>query len=421
MGKIYQNSTLNIAATAASGGDQGLDFRRDDFSSRPLRVEIAWGSEAGPDRYYIVENSFWVRSVDQAPLNTRAWVLQERLLSPRIIHFGSNQLLWQCGLDSLCEMFPTASLDNRLGVGPVGYTDRDLRAFVPVLRSLRETPEDQLDLFLLEEAYRPWDTLVSAYSSMNLTKGEDRLIAIQAIAEAMQAAVRDRYIAGLWESRIVEDLLWRVDPTILNQTTSRPVQWRAPTWSWASLDGHVQKATLPGRYVGRKQFDGESLVQGIEAFVEGYMGRTTGQLKSARLEVRGCLHKSRNTLQGKWCFGHVMVDIEGNDLPQINLWPDECDWDAIPGSICELPKLFYFFPLGSYTYKSPPDGRELNHFEGLMLVENESFGTFRRFGYSTVIAAENGVDAAFQEPREIASLKDGTDALGRQIYSFILV
>lgn len=142
MGKIYQNSTLNIAATAASGGDQGLDFSRDDLSSQPLRVEIAWDSEAGPDWYYIVENSFWVCSVDQAPLNTRAWVLQERLLSPRIIHFGSNQLLWQRGLDALCEMFPTASSNNRLGVGPAGYTDRDLRAFVPVLRSLRERPED---------------------------------------------------------------------------------------------------------------------------------------------------------------------------------------------------------------------------------------------------------------------------------------
>lgn len=51
---------------------------------------------------------------------------------------------------------------------------------------------------------------------MNLTKGEDKIIAIQAIAEAMQAAVRDRYIAGLWESRIIEDLLWRVYPTMLN-------------------------------------------------------------------------------------------------------------------------------------------------------------------------------------------------------------
>lgn len=117
----------------------------------------------------------------------------------------------------------------------------------------------------------------------------------------------------------------------------------------------------------------------------------------------------------------MRVDIEGNDLPLINLWPDECDWDAIPGSRCELPKLLYFFPIGSYTYESPPDGREVSHFEGLMLVESESLGTFRRFGYFTVIAAENGLDAAFQEPIEMASLKNGADAFGRQVYNFTLI
>ncbi|CAF9925626.1 MAG: hypothetical protein HETSPECPRED_005875 [Heterodermia speciosa] len=420
MGKIYQNSTLNIAATAASGGEQGLDFPRDIFSSQPLRVEISWGSATGPESYYIVENSFWVRSVDQAPLNKRAWVLQERLLSPRIIHFGSNQLLWQCGLDSLCEMFPTASSKNRLGVGPAGYTDRDLRAFVPVLRLLQETPEEKLDLFLLEEAYRPWDTLVSTYSSMNLTEGEDKLIAIQAIAEAMQAAVRDRYIAGLWESRIVEDLLWRVCPeSMLNGTSNRPKQWRAPSWSWASLDGPVQKATLPGRYAGRKQFDGESVVQDIDAFVEGYIGKTTGQLKSAKLDIRGYLYRSRKPPQGKWISRHENINIEGDDLPSINLWPDEWDWKADPSSRYELPELLYFFPIG--TYQSITDGRVLNHFEGLMLVEDGSLGTFRRFGYSTVSAAEKGLDAAFEEPIEMESLKDGADAFGRQIYQFALI
>ncbi|KAH8599440.1 hypothetical protein B0O99DRAFT_391474 [Bisporella sp. PMI_857] len=30
------------------------------------------------------------------PLNKRAWVLQEIVLSNRVVHFTGNQLFWQC-------------------------------------------------------------------------------------------------------------------------------------------------------------------------------------------------------------------------------------------------------------------------------------------------------------------------------------
>ena len=253
--------------------------------------------------------------MDQAPLNTRAWVLQERLLTPRIIHFGANQLLWQCGIDALCEMYPTTSLDHLLGVDHTGDTDRDLRTFVPVVRSLQETPEDRLGKFALEEASRTWDTIVKTYSSMNLIKGEDKFIAIQAIAEAMQAAVPDRYIAVLWESRIIEDLLCHADPAMLKRTTRRPVQWGAPSWSCASLDGPVKKMTRPGRYVGRKQCDGEPIVQCIKGFVDGYIGKTTGQIKRARMEVRGYLYKCRRASQARCIFRHMWIDISQVPLP----------------------------------------------------------------------------------------------------------
>ena len=31
-----------------------------------------------------------------SPLSGRGWVLQERLLAPRTLHFGREQLFWEC-------------------------------------------------------------------------------------------------------------------------------------------------------------------------------------------------------------------------------------------------------------------------------------------------------------------------------------
>lgn len=44
--------------------------------------------------------------MSESPLNRRAWVLQKRYLSPRIIHFGETQVLWECKSRDCCETFP---------------------------------------------------------------------------------------------------------------------------------------------------------------------------------------------------------------------------------------------------------------------------------------------------------------------------
>jgi hypothetical protein len=68
----------------------------------------------------------------------------------------------------------------------------------------------------------------------------DKLPAISRIARIWQENTGDEYLAGLWKSVLLQSLLWRIDAefTILRRPpNSRPPSYRAPSWSWASVDG----------------------------------------------------------------------------------------------------------------------------------------------------------------------------------------
>ncbi|KAK1705715.1 heterokaryon incompatibility protein-domain-containing protein, partial [Colletotrichum lupini] len=191
MAEVYRNGVINIAATAASGGNDGLYFKPHPIHSRHLRISFTQPIDGTSPE----ETGNGQRS--NAPLNTRGWVLQERLFSPRVVHFSRHQLFWQCGMD--------------YRIGQFAYSN--------------------------DQAYLPWEEVVTTYTAQHLTKGEDKLIAVQALAKAMEEAVDDCYVAGLWESRLVEDLLWVCSAPGERATYSRQTTWRAPTWSWASIDG----------------------------------------------------------------------------------------------------------------------------------------------------------------------------------------
>jgi hypothetical protein len=48
-------------------------------------------------RCTVFDVSFWTDHVDNAPVNSCAWVLQERILAPRVLHFCYDQVAWECG------------------------------------------------------------------------------------------------------------------------------------------------------------------------------------------------------------------------------------------------------------------------------------------------------------------------------------
>ena len=118
MGGIYGGSYCNIAATVAKNSHEGLFFQRNPKSFQlhpdsipPLRVflsqpskEVSILSTPGAPQYYdALDANMWTREVSKSPLCLRLWVVQERALTRRSLHFGKRQLYWECSQLSVCE------------------------------------------------------------------------------------------------------------------------------------------------------------------------------------------------------------------------------------------------------------------------------------------------------------------------------
>ena len=107
MGEIYAGSELNLAATAASSGSDGLFHVRNPIEVEPFRKRVQFHGDKGWIRgEIIVYNANFRDQVDMAPLNKRGWVFQERLLAPRVLHFARDQVYWTCSSLLAAEVMP---------------------------------------------------------------------------------------------------------------------------------------------------------------------------------------------------------------------------------------------------------------------------------------------------------------------------
>jgi hypothetical protein len=227
MATIYGNAFLTIAASAAADSTEGC-FRTARLDSHNIKVNKADGEEVSlhvrktlPHFDYV----HFTRDNHRWPLMRRAWAFQERLLSPRVLHYGPQELAWECREASRCECSNAISISRRKPKIVWNSISKQLRVV---------------------ESFAVWRQMVTEYTYRDLTFEEDRLPAIAGLAHQFRGLVDQStktgtYLAGIWSGDLVNELLWfrTIGDMSLRGYKPRPERYRAPTWTWAGTEGQV--------------------------------------------------------------------------------------------------------------------------------------------------------------------------------------
>ena len=233
---IYTRSQLNIACTAAQNSDEGCFRDRDPSLLQPCVVSATWTGL--PElQFLVLEDRFWADHLLSLPLLRRAWVIQERVLAPRVLHFGQAQCFWECRSKNACETYPNGMPASQ---GLTGFPDKEINfSFGRNRTPLSPDPTKRGNSS--PGAYVFWNKWVQEYSTCGLTDGRDKLVALTGIARLVERVTGDVYVAGRWKSQLPMSLEWFVSmqryPGV--SLPRRPSAYRAPSWSWAALDAPI--------------------------------------------------------------------------------------------------------------------------------------------------------------------------------------
>jgi hypothetical protein len=111
--------------------------------------------------------------------------MQERRLSPRLVHYAKNQLFWECRSALLSECGRNDWRANEHDQDDI-VEDRRMRSRRYPLNAGAQDP------------FIRWQVLVSAYSTLQFTNSSDLLSALAGIVQRERASrTDDLYIAGI--------------------------------------------------------------------------------------------------------------------------------------------------------------------------------------------------------------------------------
>ncbi|OCK76096.1 HET-domain-containing protein [Lepidopterella palustris CBS 459.81] len=221
MSGIYENSYVTVAA--ATSGDSDTHCLTDRCKPVKLQYQNAKGKafsiKARKVQNHHPNASERTPARPGGPLVTRSWALQEHVLCSRIFHYTSTELLFECKTAFRCECMPTP---KRLPTTPA------------LISKMLSTGRKR-------NVWMAWHRIITQYTTRKLTVSSDKLPAISGIAAKIQLATNSEYLAGLWVENLAHDLLWSSDPSLEPpHTAHRLGEWRAPSFSWASVDTQVQ-------------------------------------------------------------------------------------------------------------------------------------------------------------------------------------
>ncbi|KAK0370837.1 serine/threonine protein kinase [Colletotrichum limetticola] len=224
MEHVFSSAYVTIAATAASSSAEG--FLRQKAKHPFVTLE-------GPDSgFTFVRKSIddFHQDVEQAVLNQRGWVLQERALSRRTLHFTASQVYWECGKGVHCETL--MKLSNRQAA----------------LLGDSDFPKSALEYFK-GGRIMTFQTLYQMYSRLAFTVPSDRSIGIKGLEERLVKDFVTKGGFGIFDEYLQRSLLWQKALDASLDRISYPPGRRVPSWSWMAYQGPIAYLEAPFEHI----------------------------------------------------------------------------------------------------------------------------------------------------------------------------
>ncbi|KAF5557298.1 het-domain-containing protein [Fusarium napiforme] len=216
MADVYRGSYLTLAASSSPDAHGGLFLD----SQRPAKIVHLSPDLFPPEFEEKLPKSCLVRhpvasrvAILDGPLSKRAWVLQEQILSTRLIHFTSTQMFYQC----------TDGLFSEDG---------------NIYDTLSKLPS--LEGYMHESSYSsrrpfPWFRWVTEFSARHLSFDSDRIIAMAGLIKHYEHISLQRPILGLWEGTFGTDMAWYSYTPADNKARHHDDIFKGiPSWTWFS-------------------------------------------------------------------------------------------------------------------------------------------------------------------------------------------
>lgn len=313
MHQVYTNCDLMLSADGAKDGSIGF-FRGDQIWTESWEPLVSEKTQHGSRiRFAKAHHTFgkmllMFPSEEECthvyPLRTRAWCLQERFMAPRILHFGVDELHWECSSEACCQCVDLGYRMNEKMWQKRLFTDGC-------------TVGDKASY---------WFNISNQYSERTLTKWTDRLPALSGLAKQFMASevttVSSQpgqalkfnqlslggYLAGLWSATLERGLCWQADYTPGKRVSTKDT-YIAPSWSWASVSGPINWNWGENGTVATaiKIHDVSCVLAGSDP-----IGAVSGGILviSARIIDLRAYFGKKQVPDGKWAFFHHLEGLD---------------------------------------------------------------------------------------------------------------
>jgi hypothetical protein len=239
MPRIYSRAYLTISAASAKSSGDGFLKTREEVHKAMARswVELPYLSSKGASGLLTLklsESCEDFNSPNTKAIDSRAWTMQEQMLSPRLLQFCTFHIVWKCKV-------------------------REKTGTSEAIEQCQPAWSQERNVSQIDSTFDSWKDIIGRYTKRKLSCPGDKLIAISAVAQVYwsihsEAISQDYetllqeqtsefepwpkpYVAGIWRYEMPFALCWWRPWD--GESEFRPLVQRAPSWSWASVDGPI--------------------------------------------------------------------------------------------------------------------------------------------------------------------------------------